>query len=127
MIAATALSTSSSTSRRASTSARNAASNPAVRASSLSAIDRLPEALDPAPDLLRPGLQRGAVDNEARADIGNVLDHDQSVRLQSAAGLHQIDDAAGEAERRRELHRARQLDAFGLHAARGEMAAGDLR
>ena len=42
------------------------------------------------------------------------------------AGRDQVDDAAAKAERRRQFHRAVQLDAFGLDAARGEMAAGDV-
>ena len=40
--------------------------------------------------------------------------------------VDEIDDAMAEAERRRQLHRAGQLDALGLHAARGEVAARHL-
>ena len=42
-----------------------------------------------------------------------------------AAG-HQIDDAPAEPQSGRQLHRPRQPDAFGLHAAGGKMAPGDL-
>ena len=66
--------------------------NPGAPLSSLSGIGRLAEALDPAVDLLGAGLERGAVDDEARGDVGDVLDLDQAVGLQGAAGLHQIDD-----------------------------------
>ena len=45
-----------------------------------------------------------------------------SVRPEST----EIDDAMAEAERRRQLHRAGELDALGLHAARGEVAARHL-
>ena len=55
-------------------------------------------------------------------DLGDHLDLDQAVLLQRAARGDQIDDARREAEHRRQFHRAVQLDAFGLHAARLEMA-----
>ena len=46
--------------------------------------------------------------------------------FERGAGLHEIDDLPAQADARRQLHGAAELDAFGLHAARGEMAAGDL-
>ncbi len=74
--------------------------NPRRDVSSLSGdIGRLAEALEPGSDLLRPRLQRGAVDDEARADLGDALDLDEAVGLQRRAGLHEIDDVATEAER----------------------------
>ncbi len=46
--------------------------------------------------------------------------------FERAAGIDEVDDAVAEAERRRQFHRARQLHALGLHAARGEVAARHL-
>src|SRR5690242_18679958 len=114
MIAATAASTSASTSRFSATSVAKDAAKPGARLSSLRGIGRLAEALDPAAHLLGARLQGGAVDDEARGDVGDVLDLDEAVRLQGAAGLHQIDDLPAEADARRELHGAVELDAFGL-------------
>ena len=83
-VAATAASTSPATSRFASTSRANAALKSGSRVESLTGIGRLTdrgaEAFDPATDLFRPGLQRRAVDNQPGADLGDVLDLDQSVR-----------------------------------------------
>src|SRR5438034_4393465 len=56
-----------------------------------------------------------------------MLDLDEAVRGQRRPGLYQIDDMAAQPEPRRQLDRAVQLDAFGLDAAGGEMAAGHLR
>ncbi len=74
----------------------------------------------------RLGLERGAIDDEARGDVGDVLDLDQAVLLERAARIDEVDDAMAEAKRRRQLHGARQLHALGLHAARGEVAARHL-
>ncbi len=52
---------------------------------------------------------------------------DQPIGFQRGAGRHQIDDQAAQAQARRQLHRAVQFDAFGLHAAPGEMLGGDGR
>ena len=64
---------------------------PGEAASSLRAIDalsrgctrhlahRLSEALDPRADLVGPGFQGGAIDDQARGDIGDVFDLDQAV------------------------------------------------
>src|SRR5690606_5469089 len=109
-----------------STSARNASAKPGARVSSLSAIDRLPEALDPAADLLGSGLQRGTIDDQPGTDVGDMLDHDQTVGLERAAGLDQIDDAARQSKSRGQFHRSRQLDAFRLHAPCCKMPACDL-
>ena len=49
---------------------------------------------------------------------------DQPVFLQRAPGGNEIDDLAGQAQAGGELHRAVELDAFGLDALRLEMAAG---
>src|SRR5579863_1531575 len=111
MIAATAASTSAWVSRLAFNSAWNCASNAGVRVSSSSGIGRLAEFVDPVADLLRPGLERGAVHHQARGDIGNVLDLDEAIGAERGTGLHEIDDAPAEPERRRQLHRAVQLDA----------------
>ncbi len=56
-----------------------------------------------------------------------MFDLDQIVGRQRRAGMHQIDHPAAQAEAGRQLHGAIQLDAFGLHAARREMAPGDVR
>src|SRR3974377_86078 len=87
---------------------------------------RVAKALDPTADLFRSGLQRRSVDDQPRADLGDLLDLDQAVRLPRATGLKKIDDVAAEAKVRGELDRTVQLDAFRLDAARGKMAAGDL-
>src|SRR6516225_8575002 len=89
--------------------------------------NRVAKALDPTADLFRSGLQRRSVDDQPRADLGDLLDLDQAVRLQRATGLNKIDDVAAEAKERGELDRTVQLDALRLDAARGKMAAGDLR
>src|SRR6185503_15972523 len=123
MMSATTRSTFSSASRLRPRNAAKSLSKPAAEASSLSGTAHLAEAVDPAADPLRLGLERGAVDDEARGDVGDVLDLDQAVLAQRAAAVDQVDDAMAEAERRRQLHRARELDAFGLHAARGEVTA----
>src|SRR6478609_8457248 len=135
MISATTRSTFSSASRLRPRNAANSCSKPGAEASSLSGptllaclsgTTHLTETVDPAADALRLCLERGAVDDEARGHIGDVLDLDQPVVAQGAAAVDQVDDAMAEAKRRRELHRARELDAFGLHAARGEVAARHL-
>src|SRR5262249_26072725 len=126
-IAATAASTSAAASRFSARSAVNATSNPEAPASSLRGIGGLPETLQPGADLLWPGLQRRAIHDQARGDVGDALDLHQSIRLQGGASLHEIDDAPAETELRRQLHGAVELDALRLHAPRGEMPTGDLR
>ena len=86
-------------------------SKPGAAASSLlGGTGDLAEAVDPAADPLRLRLERGAIDDEARGDVGDVLDLDQAVLLERAAGIDDIDDAMAEAERRRiELRQLNQL------------------
>src|SRR6267378_555908 len=55
-------------------------------------------------------LERRLVHDQARADGSNFLDRVQTVGAQGVAGRHQIHDRVGEAQQRRELHRAVQLD-----------------
>src|SRR6185437_6329562 len=124
-IATTASSTFSSISRLPPSSAANSASNPVREASSLS-IGGLAETLDPVVDLLGAGLERGAVDDEARRNLRDLFDLDQVVRLQRRAGLHQIDDLARQAEARRQFDGAVEHDAFRLDAARREIFSRDL-
>src|SRR3990170_4474177 len=93
MIAATTASTSAAASRLLFSSVVKAASKPAAAASSLSGIGRLAEALDPAGQLLRAGLQRRPVHDEPRGHLGDGLDLDQVVGLQRRAGGDQVDDA----------------------------------
>src|SRR5215470_8993674 len=127
MMATTASSTSAAVSRLSRRRAAKASAKRGARLTSLRGISRLPEAIDPGADFLRPGLQGRAVHDQARGDVGDALDLDETIRPQSGAGLHQIDDAPAKSELRRELHGAVKLDALGLHAACREMPARDLR
>src|SRR5437764_12732667 len=127
MISATAASTSAAVSRLSASRSANCAAKSAARLESLRGIGRLSETIDPGADLLRPGLERRAVHDEPRGDLGDALDLDEPVRPQGGAGLHEIDDAPAKPQLRRQLHRAVELDALGLHAARREMPARDLR
>src|SRR5262245_21463796 len=102
-------STFSSVSRLRPRKAENSFSKPGAEASSLSGTGNLAEAVDPVADALRLRLERGAIDDEARGDVGDVLDLDQPVLLQRAAGIDEIDDAMTEPQRGRELHGAREL------------------
>src|SRR5580658_4499795 len=126
-ISATAASTSSSTSRLAASRREKSAAKPGALASSLSGIGRLAEALDPAGDFLGAGLERDAIDDEARGDVGDALDLDEAVGAQRRSRLDEVDDLAAQADARRELHGAIELDALRLDAARREMPARDLR
>src|SRR5690348_16859878 len=63
------------------------------RRRALAAIDRPAEALDPVTDLAGEGLEGGAVDDQPRGHLGDVLDLDQVVGLECGAGRHQVDDA----------------------------------
>src|SRR6202040_1730807 len=92
-----------------------------------SAANRFAKALDPAADFFGAGLQRRAVDDQPGADLGNPLDLDQTVRLESCAGLHEIDDVMAEPQPRRQFNRTVELDAFRLDTLRGEMPAGNFR
>src|SRR3546814_11399362 len=96
MIAATTASTSAAASRLLSSRAAKAASKPAAALSSLSGIGRLTEALDPAGQLLRAGLQSRAIDDEARGHLGDGLDLHQVVGLEGRAGGDEVDDAPAE-------------------------------
>src|SRR5918993_3718373 len=127
MMSATTRSTFSSVSRLRPRKVEKSFSKPGAAASSLlGGTGDLAEAVDPATDPLRLRLQCGTIDDEARGDVGDVLDLDQAIFLQRPARVDQIDDAMAEAERRRQLHRAGELHAFGLHAARGKVAARHL-
>src|SRR5215468_7711000 len=126
-ISATTRPTFSSLSRLRPRKAENSVSKPGAEASSrLGGTGDLAEAVDPVADALGLRLERGAVDDEARGDVGDVLELDQAVVLERATRIDQVDDAVAEPERGCELHRARQLHAFGLHAAGGEVPARHL-
>jgi hypothetical protein len=71
------------------------------------------------------GLERGLVDDQARGDLHDLLDLDEVVGAQRAAGGHQVDDRVGQPHQRRELHRAVQLDRVDVHALGGEVLARD--
>src|SRR6185503_11247228 len=121
MIAAAAASTSAASSRLAARNFAKAAAKSFALLSSSSGIGRLAETLDPAIHLRRTRLQRGTIDDEARGDVGDMLDLDQAVDAQRAAGRDEIDDLPREPHARGQLHRAVQDDAFGLDAALREM------
>src|SRR5579859_6191172 len=127
MMAATASLTSWAVSRLSSSSRLKAASKWASARLSLRAIGTLSETFDPPGQLLRPGLQRRAVDDQARTDLGHLFHFHQPIGLQRRAGRDKIDDQAAKAQAGRQFHRAGKFDAFGLHAAPGEMLGGDGR
>src|SRR5262245_7248832 len=123
-ISATTRSTLSSLCRLRPRKAENSVSKPGAEASSrLGGTGDLTEAIDPMADALRLGLERGAIDDEARGDVDDVLDLHQAVVFQRAARIDQVDDAMTEPKRGRELHRSGKFYAFGLDAARRKMAA----
>src|SRR5690606_29241935 len=109
-----------SSSRFWSRNAAKAASNPASRLSSLSGIHNLPKFLDPAVELDRAGLQRGAIDDEARGDVEDFLNIHQPVSLQCCACRDKINDAAAKPEAGGKLHRTGKLDAFRLDPCLGK-------
>src|SRR5207344_3169573 len=126
-MSATTRSTFSSVSRLRPRKAEKSFSKPGAAASSrLGGTGDLAEAVDPTADPLRLRLERGAIDDEARGDVGDVLDLDQAVFLERAARIDEIDDTMAEAERWRQLHRAGEFHALGLDAARGEVATRHL-
>ncbi len=75
----------------------------------------------------RARLERRAVDDQPRGDLRDHLHLDQPVLLERAPRRDEVDDPRRQPQHRRQLHRAVELDAFGLHAARLEMAAGGVR
>src|SRR5687767_809974 len=131
-ISATTRSTFSSVSRLRPRKVEKSFSKPGAAASSLldgplsGGTGDLAEAVDPAADPFRLRLERGAIDDEARGDVGDLLDLDQAVFLQRAARVDEIDDAMAEAERRRQLHGAGELYALGLDAARRKVPSRHL-
>ncbi len=72
------------------------------------------------------GLERRAVDDQPRRDVEDAAGFHQPVLAQGGAGRDEIDDPPGKPQRGGDLHRAVQLDAFGLDAAALEMAAGEV-
>ena len=51
----------------------------------------------------------------------------EAIGFQGGTRLHQIHDQPRKPHGRRQFHRAIQMHDFRLHAARGEMALGDIR
>ncbi len=49
-------------------------------------------------------LERGLVNDQARADIAHVFDGHQIVGLERAAGRNQINDAIGQTDQRGQFH-----------------------
>ena len=68
-----------------------------------------------------------AVGDEAGGALEDLLAHLEVVLFQGAAGGDQVDDAVGEADQRRQLDRALDLDHFDLAAGPLEVALGDAR
>src|SRR5690349_5794168 len=65
-------------------------------------------------DLPRPQLVGNAVGDEASGALEDLLAHLEVVLFQGAAGGDEVDDAVGEADQRRQLDRALDLDHFHL-------------
>src|SRR3546814_15146414 len=109
-MAATPDATSVAGSRRAETSVSKASAKPGSLESSRirQASGRPAEGVDHRRDFGRAGLEGGAVDDEARGHLCDHLHLHKAVFLQRATRRHQIDDAAGEAQRRGKLHRDRK-------------------
>src|SRR5438105_12966340 len=78
--------------------------------------DRRGECVDDLTDRLALELERGLVDDQARRDLHDLFDLDEVVRLQRAAGGHEVDDGVGQSRQRRQLHRPVQLDQVHVHA-----------
>src|SRR5487761_345509 len=125
-IAPPTASTSAASSRFKSSSAAKSFAKPRAALSSLSGTGGLAETLDPRIDLGVARLERDAVDDETRGHVGDVLDLDEAVFTQGLAGGDEIDDASRQSHRRREFHRAVELDAFGLDAAARKVPSRDL-
>src|SRR5215831_14441430 len=68
-------------------------------------------------------LERGWIDDQARADGKYLLDRDELVGLEGIAAADQIDDRFGEPHQRRQLHRPVQPDQIDVHALGCEMLA----
>ncbi len=75
----------------------------------------------------RAQLVGDPVGDEARRALDDLLAHLEVVLLQGAAGGDEVDDAVGEADQRRQLDRALDLDHLDLAAGRLEVALGDAR
>src|SRR5579872_4817214 len=125
-MAAAASSTDASASRRPSRRAANSDAKVGFPAVSLRGMDGLAETVDEGAHRLGERFERGAIDDEARGDVGDVLDLDETVRFQGTAGLDEIDNLAAKTDARSKLHGAIELDAFRLDPAGREMAAGNL-
>src|SRR3546814_6425476 len=110
MMPATTAETSASASRLALTMASKRWTKSGAAAFSSTGIDGLPEFLEPAADLVRPGLERGAVDHQPRRHPGDHFHFDQAVGLERRAGRAQVDDAPAQAQGRRKLHGTVQLE-----------------
>src|SRR5690606_37790803 len=125
----------------ASSDASNASSSfrlvlkPASRVSSLEMTDMgslgsiiacATECLDEGQQLLATGFHGGLIDDQARGNLGYVLDGHQVVGAQGAAGGDEIDDGVRQSDQRRELHRAVQLDDVDVHALGREVLARSL-
>src|SRR3569623_3555190 len=78
--------------------------------------DSRSERIDHRLDQVPLELEGGLVHDQARTDIADVLDRNQSVGLERAAGGNEIDDDVGQSDQRRQLHRSLELDEVDVHA-----------
>src|SRR5437763_6442882 len=81
------------------------------------------ERLDDRLQALALELERGLVDHQARRDVHDLLDFDQVVGAQRAAGRDHVHDRIRQADQRRQLHRAVQFNEVDVHALVGEVFA----
>ena len=138
MIAATAASTSASVSRLAASSAANAASNPSSRVSSRAPCQPAPSGASAlrghraqrsiqSPTSSGRVLSAGAVDDQARGDVGDMLDLDEAVGAQAWSPVCTRSTMCRHSPMIGASSIAPcRLMTLGLDAARGEMPARDL-
>src|SRR6185437_13304461 len=113
----------SNASRRSSSRSKPAASEERRRGSTTA---RPREGIDERRERLALELERGRVHDQPAGNGEDLLDRREPVRLERAARVHQVHDRVGEADQRRELHRAVELDEVDVHALGGEVLARGL-
>ena len=85
--------------------------------------DRRREAIDHGLDQSALELERSLVDHQTRADVADVLNCDEAVGLEGAAGGNEVDDNVGQPDQGGEFHRAVELDEVDVHALGREVVA----
>src|SRR5690606_15892770 len=68
-------------------------------------------------------FERGLVDDKARGNRQHFLGDFEIVGLERAARGHEVDDGIGQADQRRQLHGAVELDQVDMHALGSEVFA----